>query len=247
MKTHQLVTAEFWWLGLASFVHQYISSCAVCQQNKANTHPSRPPLSPIASSCTCPFQQISCNLITDLPLSDGFDMLLVVVDHGLTKGVILSPTKKTIDTSGVATLFFNKVFKCFRLYDKIISDQGPQFASAFTKELGKILGYKLALSTAYHPQTDRETEQVNQEIKTYLWIFCRSNPTSWAQHIPLAEFTHNHCPHSVMNQSPFYLMMEYEPCALPTVILETKLPAIKECLDSLLAAHKEALAAHELA
>ena len=117
-----MVASEFWWPGLASFVRQYVSGCATCQQNKANTHPLHPPLSPIISTATRPFQQLSCDLITDLPASDGFDMLLVMVDHGLTKGVILCPTKKTIDASEVAALFSEKVFKRFGLYDKIISD-----------------------------------------------------------------------------------------------------------------------------
>ena len=247
LKTHQLVASEFWWPGLASYVCSYVQGCASCQQHKVNTHPSHPPLLPIPSSCSRPFQQISCNLITDLSLSNGFDTLLVVVDHGLTKGVILCPTKKTIDAAGVASLFFSKVFKRFGLYDKIISDRGPQFASTFTKELGKLLGYELALSTAYHPQTDGETECVNQEVETYLQIFCGSNPASWAQHITLAEFTHNHRPHSITNQSPFFLMMGYEPRVLPTIISETSLPAVQDRLHSLLAIRKEALAAHDLA
>ena len=88
-----------------------------------------------------------------------------MVDHRLTKGVILCPTKKTIDATGITSLFFSKVFKRFGLYDKIISDCGPQFTSAFAKELGRLLSYELALSTAYHPQTDGETEWVNQEIE----------------------------------------------------------------------------------
>ena len=158
LKTHQLVASEFWWLGFTSYVCNYVRGCASCQQHKVNTHPSQPPLLPIQSTCSRPFQQISYNLITDLPLSDGFDTLLVMVDHGLTKGVILCPTKKTIDTAGIASLFFSKVFKRFGLYNKIISDCGLQFVSAFAKELGKLLGYELTLSTTYHPQTDRETE-----------------------------------------------------------------------------------------
>ena len=121
-------------------------------------HPTIPPLTPIRSTSTRPFQQISCDLITDLPLSEGFNSLLVVVDHDLTKGVILCPTKKTITVEGVTNLFFHKVFLRFGLYDKIISDRGPQFASAFAKELEKLLNYDLFLSTAYHPQSDGETE-----------------------------------------------------------------------------------------
>ena len=247
LKTHQLVASKFWWPGLTSYVHSYVQGCASCQQHKVNMNPPQPPLLPILSSCSCPFQQISCDLISNLPLSDGFDTLLVMVYHRLTKGVILCPTMKTIDTAGVASLFFSTVFKRFGLYDKIISNYRPQFTSTFTKELGKLLGYELALSTAYHPQTDGETECVNQEVETYLRIFCGSNPASWAQHITLAEFTCNHHPHSVTNQLPFFLMMGYELHALPTIISKTSLPAVQDHLHSLLTMRKEALAAHNLA
>ena len=144
--------------GLASFVYKYVEGCTICQQNKSNTHPTIPPLNPICSTSTHPFQQISCDLITDLPLSTGFDSLLVMVDHGLTKGVILCPTKKTITAKGIANLFFHKVFLRFSLYDKIISDRGPQFTSAFAKQLERLLNYDLSLSTAYHLQSNRETE-----------------------------------------------------------------------------------------
>jgi hypothetical protein len=247
LKTHQLVSTEFWWPGLTSYVQKYVEGCATCQQNKANTYPTIPPLTPIKSLASRPFQQLSCDLITDLPLSDGFDSLLVMVDHGLTKGVIICPTKKTITAEGVAALLFHKVFLHFRLFDKVISDRGPQFASSFARELGKLVKYDLSLSTTYHPQTDRETERVNQEVETYLRIFCGSNPTTWAEMIPHAEFAHNHRPHSVTSKSPFYLMMGYEPHALPSVITNTSLPVIETRLRTLTAAQNEALAAHELA
>ena len=227
LKTRQLVAAEFWWPGLASFVRAFVAGCAVCQQNKVNTHPTTPPSHPISSSCSLPFCQISCDLITDLPVSSGFDSLLVVVDHGLSKGVILCPTKKTVTAEGIASLFFHKVFLRFGLYTKIISDRGPQFASKFAKELGRMFQYDLALSTAYHPQTDRETEHVNQEVETYLCIFCGNQPTTWTNSITHAEFTHNHHPHSVTGKSPFFLMMGYEPIALPTILPSTSVPAVE--------------------
>ena len=135
-----------------------------------------------------------------------------MVNHGLTKGVILCPTKKTITAEGIATLFFHKVFLHFGLYDIIISDRGPQFASAFTKELGRLLNYNLSLSTTYHLQSDGETKQVNQEIETYLQILFGNNPTSWTESISHAEFAHNHHPHSVTSQFPFFLMMGYVLC-----------------------------------
>ena len=168
LKTCQLVVNEFWWLGLATFVCTYVASCSLCQQNKANTHPSNPVLTPIPSSSSLPFRQLFCDPITDLPISSGFDSLLVVVDYSLSKGVILCPTKKNVTAEEIASLFFHKVFLHLSLYMKIISDRGPQFASKFANELGHILQYDLSLSTAYHPQTDGETERVNQEIETYL-------------------------------------------------------------------------------
>ena len=148
--------------------------------------------------------------------------------------------KKTITAKRAAALFFHKVYLCFGLYDKIIFNQGLQFTSSFARELGKLLKYNLFLSTAYHPQSDRETEWVNQEVKTYLWIFCGNNPRSWANNIFHAEFAHNHCPHSITSQSPFYFMMEYKPCALPSVISDTSILAIEASLKTLSAACNEA-------
>ena len=212
-----------------------------------NTHPTTPPLVPIPSTTTRPFQQVSCDLITDLPPSSGFDSILVVVDHGLTKGVIFSPTTKTASPLDIAKLFYNRVYSRFGLYDKIISDRGPQFASLFAKKLGKLLGYSLSLSTAYHPQTDGETEHVNQELEVCLQIFCQNDPFSWADRLLNAEFTHNHHPHSVTNVSPFYLMYGYEPRPLPSVISETLIPAAEDRIKELSEARKEAVAAHDLA
>ena len=161
LKTKQLITARHWWPGMAQFIKIYVDGCAPCQQNKTNTHPTVPPLNPIISRETLPFKQISYDLITDPPISNSFDSLLVVVDHGLSKGVILCPTKKTITAKGIATIIFRKLYTRFRLFNKIISDRGPQFAAKFQKELGRILRYELALSSAYHPQTDGEMERVN--------------------------------------------------------------------------------------
>ena len=144
---------------------KYIKGCAVCQQSKSNTYPTIPPLTPIHSTSTQPFQQISCDLITDLPLSAGFDSLLVVVYHGLTKGVILCPTKKSITAEGIANLFFHTIFLCFGHYNKIISNRGPQFTSAFAKELEKLLNYDLSLSTIYHPQSMKKLNRSTKKLK----------------------------------------------------------------------------------
>jgi hypothetical protein len=173
LETYNLMKERYWWPGMRMFVKNYVKGCAVCQQFEINRHPSHPAYVPTeGSNVTRPFAFCSMDMITDLPEVDGKDSLLVVVDQGLTKGVILLPCLKTITAKGTATLLMDNLFKQFGLPNKIISDRGPQFAAQLFKELLKLLGIKSALTTAYHPQSDGTTEQVNQEIEAYLSIYC---------------------------------------------------------------------------
>ena len=143
------------------------------------------------ASTTRPFAHCSMDLITDLPLSNSFDSILVMVDRGLMKGVILLPCNKTITAEQVASLLLENLYKRFGLPDEIISDRGPQFAAHAFRELLKLLNVTNKLSIAYHPQTDRATERVNQEIEVYLSIFCSSFPEEWAKKLFLVKSTHN--------------------------------------------------------
>ena len=113
----------YWWPALWTFVWNYVKGCGVCQQYKINRSPSHPSYMLIPQALmTQPFAHCSMDLITDLPLSDGFDSILVVVDRGLTKGVILLPCNKTITAEQVANLLLENLYKKFGLPDKIISD-----------------------------------------------------------------------------------------------------------------------------
>src|SRR6202789_3179740 len=141
------------------FVKNYVQGCGACQQFKINRSPSNPAYQAIEGAKTMrPFAHCSMDMITDLPPVDGFDSILVVVDRGLSKGVILIPTKKTITADGIAELLLEHLYKRFGLPDKIISDRGPQFAAQGFRELLKLLGIKSSLTTAYHPQSDGATE-----------------------------------------------------------------------------------------
>lgn len=116
-----------------------------------------------------------------------------------------------------------------------------------TKELNKRLGITTALSTAYHPQMDGESEQVNQEIKTFLRIYCGNNLGTWSGQLAMAEFAHNQTKHSARNASPFFLIMGYNPVAIPHVTKHSNIPTVQEQLEALKAARSEALATHKLA
>ena len=194
-KILHLIKEHYWWPGMTVFLKKYIDSCATCQQMKLNTHPTVMPLMPIKSHAHWPFQQITMDFIIDLPLSDSFDSIFVMVNQGLPKGVILIPCNKMITTLQTENLLIREVFKWFGLPDKIISDRGPQFTAAAFQEVMKALKIKHSMSTPFHPQADGQTECLNQELEVYLHIFCTNEPHTWNSLLPIAEFAHNQHTH----------------------------------------------------
>jgi len=140
---------------------------------KINTHPSSPGLIPIKGQKEAkPFSQVTCDFITDSSKSNGFDSLMVMVDHGSTKGVISIPYNKMIDATLMAQNYIDHLYRHFGLPNSFLSDHGPQFFSQVVREMAQLLGIKMLRSTAYHPQTDRETERINWELEIYFRIFC---------------------------------------------------------------------------
>jgi transposase InsO family protein len=117
-----------------------------------------------------PWERISDDLIGELPESQGFNVILVIIDHFL-KMIIIIPTNMELTAMGMAQIYRDRVWSKHGLPRKIISDRGPQFAAQFVKDLNKLVGITSNLSMAYHPQTDGQTERMNQEIEQYLRIF----------------------------------------------------------------------------
>src|SRR5882757_3861640 len=100
------------------------------------------------------------------------------------------PTTTTITAEGVARLMQDHVWKHHGLPEKVISDRGPQFVSKMMRELNCLLGIQTAMSTAYHPQTDGQTERINQEIEQYLHIYVNHRQVDWTNWLPMAEFSY---------------------------------------------------------
>ncbi|KAF7776543.1 hypothetical protein Agabi119p4_4936 [Agaricus bisporus var. burnettii] len=197
-------------------------------------------------SATKPFTQISMDLITDLPPSDGYDAILSIVDHGLTKGIILTPTRKTATADDIAEMLINKVFSKYGTPQKIISDRDPRFAAKSMQRLYEKLNIKPAFSTAYHPQTDGTTERYNQEIEFYLAVYTSRNPNTWRRALPMIEFVHNTKPHAGRQHSPSELILGYNPKAFINKE-ESNVPSIEEKTLFLEQAREAAIKAHEQA
>ena len=123
LETYNLIRHHYWWPGMCTYVKNYVKGCGTCQQFKIDRQPSKPSFTPTEGATTTrPFANCLMDFITDLPLIDNFDSILVVVDQGLSKGVILIPCNKTVTAEDTAKLLLDNLYKIFGLPDKIISD-----------------------------------------------------------------------------------------------------------------------------
>jgi len=193
-KTVELVTRNFWWLGVPKEVKRYVEGCDACQQNKNCTEQPAGKLM-LNLIPEKPWTHISADFITKLPLAQGYDSILVVVDR-LTKIVHFIPTTEKTSAERLARLFRDNVWKLHGLPKSIISDRGPQFAAGLMRELNEMLGIKSKLSTAFHPQTDGQTERINQELEQYLRMFIDHRQEQWPEWLETAEFVYNNKAHS---------------------------------------------------
>jgi len=151
-----MVSRNYWWPGITKFVFKYVNSCDPCQRYK---NFPQPPAGKLMSPETPvePWKSISADFIVGLPEAQGFDALLVVVDRA-KKQMHAIPTTMETSALGLAKLYRDHVWRYHSLPDSIISDRGLQFAAALMKELNLLLEIETKLSTAFHPQTDGQTE-----------------------------------------------------------------------------------------
>uniref|UniRef100_A0A0W0FRD0 Reverse transcriptase-rnase h-integrase n=1 Tax=Moniliophthora roreri TaxID=221103 RepID=A0A0W0FRD0_MONRR len=227
--TVDLVQRDYWWPGMVKFIKSFVDSCAVCQQMKINTHPTRVRIQLIEGTPNAtPFQVITMDLVMDLPISDGFNTIMVMVDHLSSKGAIFIPCTKKLDATQAVELLLWNVYKRYGLPDKIISDRDPRFA-------------------AYHPQSDGESERVNQEMEIYLRMFCSKEQTEWSSYLHMAEFAHNNRTHLVTKNSPFFMIMGYYSRPLAMAFEKTSVPSVEEQLNRLRKLRGEVVAMMDIA
>jgi transposase InsO family protein len=150
------------------------------------------------------------DMITKLPQSSGFDLVLVVVDL-LSKMSHFIPCKEAASSLTLANLFCMHIFRIHGLPDKIISDRGSTFVSKFWQALMNSLNIKSALSTAYHPHTDGQTERTNQTLEDYLWHFCSYYQDNWDKCLNMAEFALNNLDSTSLKILPFFFCYGHHP------------------------------------
>jgi transposase InsO family protein len=192
---------------------EYIDSCAIYQgakslkQRPAGVLQSLPPPQG-------PWQELTMDFITGLPLSKRgdsvYDAILVVVDR-YTKMARYIPTQKTATATELADLFVEHIVRFFGLPIGIVSDRGSLFTSQFWADLCFVAKVKRRLSTAFHPQTDGQTERQNQTLEQYLRSYVGLKQEIWVQLLPLAEFAYNNSHQPTIRTTPFYACYGFHP------------------------------------
>ncbi|USP72775.1 uncharacterized protein yc1106_06638 [Curvularia clavata] len=208
-KTYQLLSQKYHWKGMESTCKRYVRNCIACR--KAHPRQTRIPgmIHPLPIPDR-PMQHL-CIDFKEFPRDrSGYDMIMVVIDR-LSKQAISIPCHKTIDARGMADLFVQWVYRFGHTPETIVSDRGPQFISSFWSEFCRILGVKVKLSTAYHKETDGQTEIMNKYIDQRLRPFVSYYQDNWSGLLPLIDRAQISLPHSSIGMSPYHILYGSEP------------------------------------
>jgi hypothetical protein len=228
---YQRIKSLYYWSGLKLAVENYIKQCFVCQLAKSSHQKPAGLLQPLPPP-EGPWQEITMDFIDGLPNSEGANSTLVVVDR-FTKYAHFIPLRHPYNAVTVSKAVVDTVVKLHGVPLTITSDRDKIFTSRFWRELIKALGTKLNYSTAYHPQTDGQSERVNQCLEQYLRCVVQDNPKHWKKWLSLAEFWYNSSFHSSLGCSPFKALYKTEPNfgGMPNLAVATDSAASEATLD----------------
>jgi hypothetical protein len=187
---YQDLKEKYWWYDLKRDVATHVSLCDVCQRVKAKHQRPVGLLQPLKVP-EWKWEEIYMDFIVGLPHTrDGYDSIWVIVDR-LTKVAHFVPVKTTYSGAQLAELYMLRIVCLHGVPKKIVSDRGTQFTSRFWKRLHESMDTKLNFSSAYHPQTDGQTERTNQGLEEMLTACALKHGRSWDKSLPYAEFSYN--------------------------------------------------------
>nr|AAV31273.1 putative polyprotein [Oryza sativa Japonica Group]AAV31377.1 putative polyprotein [Oryza sativa Japonica Group] len=201
-KMYQDLKQQFWWASMRREIAEYVALCDVCQRVKAEHQKPAGLLQPLKIP-EWKWEEIGMDFITGLPrTSAGHDSIWVVVDR-LIKVAHFIPVKTTYTGNKLAELYMARVVCLHGVPKKIVSDRGSQFTWKFWQKLQVEMGTRLNFSTAYHPQTDGQTERVNQILEDMLRACVLDFGGSWDKNLPYAEFSYNNSYQASLQMAPY--------------------------------------------
>ena len=236
-KTSELVKREFHWKGIDKYIKDYVASCDMCQRTKVPRHKPYGLIKSLPVP-TNPWKDIGMDFVGPLPMSKGYDMMLIVICR-LTKQAHFIPCVKTRTVTQVVDMFMQHIFRLHGIPSTIVSDRDSIFTSHHWQEFVKMLSVQHNLSTAYHPKTDGVTERVIQTLKQYLRNFINYQQKDWVDYIPFAEFAYNNSMHSSIQMSPFKANYGYDFSLTFNYDTEGSVPAVGERLSKINEIHEQ--------
>src|SRR5258707_624365 len=190
-------------------VKDYVASCATCAHMKSPRHKPYGKLKQLLIPSR-PWSSILMDFIKQLPDSEGFSTILVIIDC-LTKQALFIPSHDMVNAPQVAWLFLIHVFSKHGVPVHVTSDRGSEFVSHFFHSLGKLLQMRLHFTSGYHPEGDGQTEHANQVLEQYLQVYTNYQQDNWATLLPMAEFAYNNTTNATTGVSPFFANKGYHP------------------------------------
>jgi hypothetical protein len=239
-RTLASLRQRFYWPSMRLDVTEYVRTCDPCQKIKHDRGAGKGYLQPLEIP-TAPFNTISLDFVTGLPMSNGKDAILVVVDK-LTKFALFLATTTDVTASETATLLFKRLVKLFGLPSTIIGDRDPRWTSDVWKTLSQLFNSRLALSTSKHPQTDGQTEVMNQHLETMLRAYVHADQKDWSNWLDVLQLAYNNAAHSSHKSTPAQLLLGYKPRTPLDLLAEDGLAVTKS--NSPLQARVKELIAH---
>jgi hypothetical protein len=197
---------SYFWPGMLADVRRFVRNCDLCHSSKAWRERKQGYLKPLPVPERI-WSQISVDFVVELPESDGYTNIMVIVDR-LGKGAIFEPMAK-ITAIDVCEAFIRRFYSQHGVPDAIVSDRGSQFVSQLWKLVCKMLGTKRKLSTAWHPQTDGSTERMNSTLESFLRTYCNYLQDDWKPLLPMGELAINNRDAASTGVSPFFLTHGY--------------------------------------
>ncbi|KAK4700362.1 hypothetical protein P7C70_g5887, partial [Phenoliferia sp. Uapishka_3] len=210
-RTIEKFRRTYYFPGCHEYIKNYVNTCDSCHRAKPLRQRQQGFLKPLPVP-TGPWKSLSMDFIVKLPrTSRGFDSIFVIVDR-LTKFATLIPFSERGSTApDIARLFYSHIVGSHGLPLDIVSDRGSIFTSDFWQCLQELTRVRSNLSTAFHPQTDGQTERVNQSIEQIIRIYTNYQQDDWDELLPLAQFAYNDSKHSATGTTPFLANYGYSP------------------------------------
>ncbi|GJP49600.1 hypothetical protein CLOM_g8787 [Closterium sp. NIES-68] len=238
-KTLKALQWFYYWPDMVTDVQRYVAACPICQQMKSSHQRPTGLLQPLEPPQR-PWQHVTMDFVTGLPAGpSGNDAVLVVVDR-LTKMAHFAPCRTTITAEETARLFITTVVRLHGIPAAIISDRDPKFTSKFWQDTWARYGTRLQFSSAYHPQTDGQTERTNQTMEQLIQTNCPDRK-KWEDVLPMLEFSYNNVPSATTNHSPFYLNYEMDPTVPVSTNVESQVPRSQQFVEELQSARDKAV------